>query len=299
MTSLHQGFARIAEEIEARLDLVGWDVPSSLWVITDADVPEDVRDEVDEEHGSCFVLAYSTSLHDVLDGHPADALIGVQLNDAVGVALCTEGWAYSVANLERFTRGEKLPAPSACDDSVEVRLVYLVMRDGTEAMVERRSGEDSRVLTEGDFSGIVVWSLRRVLNRPSLALSASTPSINDVTRRMVAQAVVNMCTAERVAEEFDQTLLLMLLAGIGPKLASLFEPHRHALGLNEQTWDAALDVARSLEGDGDVLRYLKWADAGMYAEMLHARFSSLAESVQVLESFGELGADVARLITAG
>jgi hypothetical protein len=304
MASLHEGFARIAEEVEARLEQVGWDVPASLWVLLDADVPDQVRDEVQDDHGPCFALAYTVEMREVLDGHPADALVGIRMFDAVGVALSTEGWAYSAANLERLNKGAVLGAPADCEDRVEVRLVHLLMRDGTEVLVERRRGEDPRVVLDGAFSGRVIWALRRVLGRCSGALTSDVPTVDVVRRGAVGKLVVDALVAQMSIDESHADEVLRVFEGF---LEGFLESGHlelwtglSALGLHEQTWDAALDTARASAAatalDSKERSFLEWADGGMYAAMVHERCGDLTECVQVLETLGERGCAVARLI---
>ena len=290
MQSLNEAFILIAEKIETEIEELGWDQPASLWEVRDIEVPDEVR----AEHADCFALAYSVHLAEVLDGHPAEALVGVRVEDAVGAVLVTEGWGYSTESLQAVAGGAELPPPAECEDRVEVRIAHLVMRDGTEAVVMRRRGEAPEVV-QGALSGRVVVALRRVLGVASRALEGAVPELVAVRRMVLAGFVTSALASAKVLGEDVRAMMRVFAAGVAAETSRVRAPLER-IGLYEATWERAIERARISareEGEG---RFLEWADGEMYAEYLLDRFGPIEGKLAVLRAAGGAGKRLAAAI---
>lgn len=291
MQNLNDAFVLIAEKIETEIADLGWDQPSSLWEVHDVEVPDAIR----IEHSDCFALAYSVRLAQVLDGHPADAMVGVRLQGAVGAVLVTEGWSYSPDRLAELAAGVELPQPSECADRVEIRLAHLVMRDGTEAVVMRRRDQAPEVLQGLELAGRVVVALRRVLGVPSRVLHGVFPEFATARRLVLAGFVDAALESAKVLGEDSTAMMRVFAAGVAAESPRVRAPLER-LGLYETSWTAALERARrSAAEDGDT-KFLEWADEEMYAEYLIDRFGALEPRLAKLRGLGGAGKRLALTI---
>lgn len=291
MQNLNDAFVLIAEKIETEIADLGWDQPSSLWEVHDVEVPDAIR----IEHSDCFALAYSVRLAQVLDGHPADAMVGVRLQGAVGAVLVTEGWSYSPDRLAELAAGVELPQPSECADRVEIRLAHLVMRDGTEAVVMRRRDQAPEVLQGLELAGRVVVALRRVLGVPSRVLHGVFPEFATARRLVLAGFVDAALESAKVLGEDSTAMMRVFAAGVAAESPRVRAPLER-LGLYETSWTAALERARrSAAEDGDT-KFLEWADEEMYAEYLIDRFGALEPRLAKLRGLGGAGKRLALAI---
>lgn len=291
MQNLNDAFVLIAEKIETEIADLGWDQPSSLWEVHDADVPDSIR----VEHSDCFALAYSVRLAQVLDGHPAEAMVGVRLSGAVGAVLVTEGWSYSPERLVELAAGADLPEPSACADRVEIRLAHLVMRDGTEAVVMRRRGQEPEVLQGLDLAGRVVVALRRVLGVSSRVLHGVFPEFAIVRRMVLAGFVDAALESAKVLGEDQTAMMRVFAAGVAAESPRVKGPLER-LGLYEDDWTTALERARRSAVEDGEARFLEWADEEMYAEYLLGRFGALEPRLAKLRGLGGAGKRLALAI---
>jgi hypothetical protein len=291
MQNLNEAFVLIAEKIETEIAALGWDQPSSLWVVEDIEVPDSIR----AEHSDCFALAYSTRLAQVLDGHPADAMLGLRIQGAVGVVLVTEGWSYSSDRLAELAAGVELPAPAECADRVEIRLAHLVMRDGTEAVVMRKRSEAPEVLHGLELTGRVVVALRRVLGVPSRVLHGMFPEFCTVRRLVLAGFVDAAIESAKLLGEDPMPLMRVFAAGVAAESPRVRAPLAR-LGLYEPDWSAALQRAlTSAEEEGET-HFLEWADEEMYAEYLLDRFGPIEPRLAKLRALGGAGKRLALAI---
>lgn len=165
---------RLLAALEATVASLGWDQPATLYAVRTrasgaVEAPE---------------LALTAEPVAVLSGNPVCALLRHQPtldDDALGVALVTEGWAYGPTARAVLDRGE-VPAvpPSQDPERVELRLAQLVLRDGTTQLIEHRRGETSTT-REPDGPSWVGWTLRRCLGLASEA----RPPAGDLPLRLV------------------------------------------------------------------------------------------------------------------
>lgn len=207
MTDVMLSFAgeQIAKSIEEQIHETDmWDVPATLWDITAEDLPDGLpefvmshKEEIPpaavtrramhsddpefmdavmgSEGGYCLGMAFCPEIAHYLEGHPYDAMKGLQAGpEVLGACLVTEGWDYSAPAKERFKAGEQVGfSPSEDPDRREIRMVQVCWRDGTEALVQRWRDTDEveTFIDNGEDSfhlgGRVVAALRRYLGRAS------------------------------------------------------------------------------------------------------------------------------------
>lgn len=157
---------RVALDLEQQVDQFGWDRPASLWGLTAVDA--DVAMEAAGIHSDGLALAFALNFIEFLDGHPAEALEEMRAEDGlVGVLLSVEGWDYGEATKELVRQGQSPDFPPSQDpERAELRMVNLLLKDGTSVSVVRRRGEEAE-LVDGNISGRVMSSLLRYLALPS------------------------------------------------------------------------------------------------------------------------------------
>ena len=188
----------IAEQLTARLDADGWDAPATLWSITVDALPDGLADELAGELTSGSADVFGTSVNisceQGLLPHPVTALLAehpVVDSEAVGVVACSEGWSYSPATFSRIAAGyEPDFSPSEDPNRQEVRLLVLVLRDGTEVVVEQiRDAVPVIQSDERGAAGMLVWTLRRVIGRPS---EADVPDLRTFAKQIALLWLVGM-----------------------------------------------------------------------------------------------------------
>lgn len=144
--------------IDSHLDATGWDLPAVLFELS-----------MDEDHNGD--LGISVYPHSVFTGDLVASLFSATPKaspGSVGVVLCSEGWVYGPVQQDRIDRGEQPDFPPALDpDRREVRLLQLVLKDGTELALHRERGEQPSFLDDSSFDGWLAWALRRVVSQPS------------------------------------------------------------------------------------------------------------------------------------
>jgi hypothetical protein len=166
--SLTATILTIAEHLERSIDTHGWDQPATLWEIsmTEQNVPQHVLDEI--EHGGGVAVGFEATFIDALEGHPYAALVGRTISDdAVGIALSSEGWNYSEASQAMAQLGPLSYPPSEDPDRKEIRIVSVMLRDGTTAALVRERGQDTQLAHDRGAPGRVEAAMRRYLHLPS------------------------------------------------------------------------------------------------------------------------------------
>lgn len=166
------------ENLAIHLDESGWDRPGLLLAIHLEDGPD----------GPALA---STGLG-TLVGSTTCALLRTHLTveaEAIGAVLVTEGWSYGPSAMERLRAGEVIPFRAAEDpDRVEVRLLELALRDGTELTVVHRRGETPNTIAR-ETSSWNQWLLRLALELPS---DADDPADDLALRLLLLWQVSNV-----------------------------------------------------------------------------------------------------------
>lgn len=168
---LLQALEQMVQTIGTQADALGWDAPAVVFSVGMTVGTETVT--------------YTAEPLCVLDGHPVVAFLRehpATSPEAIGAALVCEAWEYSAPVLARQQAGETIPFPPSGDpDRVELRIVQLCLRDGTEcALVITRDG-GVRWLEEQPH-GWVPFGLRRTAGAPSQAPAAA----GDLPARLAA-----------------------------------------------------------------------------------------------------------------
>lgn len=244
----------IAVMLEEAAEALGWDQPAMLWVIDGGEA----------------------RMHALLDGHPAEALIG-EYYQGDGCAVVTEGWSHTEARMRLLRAGVELDQPSTYKDAVEVRNCCVVMRDGREMLTQRtRGGELAVIDVEGSrLGGRVVEAQRRVLGVPSLARCDAG----------VAQ----------MRERVKLTMLGVLMEGINRPgadaarvLGGVLRGWLTVLGLYEEEWErarlVALESARSGTLGEELMEFLNWADGAMWGDRLDRTHPLVEEARELIEA---------------
>lgn len=281
-TSTVEGaFAQYAEHLANLVGTKGWDQPASLWAVFMQDAPSD-----DQTSGLSVSLS-STPLAD-LGGSPAEALVGLRAPEsAVAIAVVCEGWAH---HPDRVEAGETARAPSEYDDSVEVRLVHFIARDGTEVLIHSsRTGLYPKSVQHGVQHGRLPEAARRVLGLPS-RMDEPQVSVETVRARiypaLLRAGVFAMAPAGPAA-------LTWALDELERRHEYLWHATAEHFGLFESSWDAAIDKATLLASEAceatpppygeDLRRLLGWADGPMWAHALEEVFPTRTDVVLSLE----------------
>jgi len=272
-----EAFGRFALHIIEVIEPGGWDQPAALWGVYLADVDDESHDRVALALNFCHITD--------LDGAPAAALAGMHApRDVIAIAVSCEGWSYSP---ERTAAGEPDGPPSSFEDSLEMRLVHLVAKDGTEVLAQQfRTGEASREVSYGPQHGRLPEALRRVMGLPS---HAPTPNLSvQSARSRVLPAVVRAG--------------MFAMAPAGPEALdwALDEPESRSevltraaserFGLTGESWDEAVSIAATASFGSDpapygedVARLLGWADGPMWAAAVDEALPSRTDVVLSLE----------------
>jgi hypothetical protein len=253
--------AALDEEIEKGC---GAGTYSSLWSIHGLDLPGNVS-------------GFAVRCEAEFDEHPLEALFGVRVEDpeVLGVVLVSEASAFD--------------ARSGGDERRDVRVLYVLLRDGTEtALLHHHDAPFSPVDTAGvGVNGRVSCAVRRVFG-----LASRAGECGPVPR------------PQELAVRRALTLALMLheLAGDHDVLV---EGVQAALSVRcEESWEeeyteavratrAALALAVRARGSGEVmerrLAELLWMDPELFALLSHENTPSTAE----------IRAEIGRRIRAG
>lgn len=104
-------------------------------------------------------------IRDMFQGHPAEELmIRMPIKcEHLGLVLLCEGWRHSEAVAARAMAGEEVPVPSDCDDSTEIRVITVMLRNGeTGAAIRDRGGDEPTITTE-PLGGLVGEALQRTV----------------------------------------------------------------------------------------------------------------------------------------
>lgn len=302
VATVEAAFAAFAGHIIDVVASGGWDQPAVLWAVY-------ARDATDGE----FSLTLDfTHLLD-LEGVPAEALAGVHAPpEALAVAVSCEGWVY---HPDRLTHGAPDGPPSAFDDSVEVRLVHLVARDGTEVLVQQpRSPLDLPEVLYGCQHGRLPESLRRTIELPSYAADP-TISVSEARARILPAVVRAGIFAMAPA---GPDAVSWALDELERRADSLCAAAAQQFGLGERTWDASLAAAErsSLSAAPDAVmpygeelrRLLGWADGPIWGTAItetlpprvdvvlsleHLRLAGVLTSGQFRRAIGILDASLA------
>jgi hypothetical protein len=309
--SVAEAVGYLAAHLETLVDEQGWDMPASLWEVRGVDLPDDVTDFLTAGSSDSIAAGFGLRVHSFLEGHPREALVGCSVTDpdVLGVVLVTEGWAYS---RDREGSAQPLP-PSGYEDSRELRLVYLLLRDGSEALVRRVRGsktEPDDVLiqapTDGDahMDGEVVWAVRRVLGLPSGASRfAHPPSWRELWWRIHMAPMLLLLSISEDPEMQERLVAALLASSIDADESGERQLRYMVSEWRNRGLEAARDGDKTMEeAAGRWVKELSWFDADMAAVRLTARLPTLemtARELQLMALTGHLGVDlVTRLASA-
>lgn len=285
--SVSSALKHFAVTLEEQADLRGWDQPATLWSVRIEDrdnLPDWIRadihgllEQAENSNDLSISMMFSVQLEAILEGHPAEDLVGCNVDDdVIAVMLCTEGWAYSPSVREQAEASGVPPALAPADhpDSVEVRLATVAARDGTEVTVQRMRGDAPEVTTLTLTSGRVVWGLRRVIGRPSGIELASMPAVAEICGRARNQRIFEAAQmASSISPLLADRVVEHLVTTGGPQDDEWLQ----SLGLLECTWEEALAIARKHAAGSDErwpADYLAWCDAGMLAAWFDSQLAS-------------------------
>jgi hypothetical protein len=275
-TTLGGLFVDMAREIESQVARHGWDQPASLWEVVPADA--DALVEIPEHlHAVAFTVRPCADL----SGHPYDAMVGLRIgDDAVGAVVVTEGWTYSTE------RGDTSPThpPSHYEDSRELRIAHIVLRDGTEATVMRARGIDRQGRGDGHdtidvfapgsdsrFGGRIVWAARRTVGVPSRAgEDTELPSLRDAWKRrvlmvVVASAGIDEHVVMRIVDAASSVLAAEALPSWEEERIALLDRAADSAGTELHDMLALLAGATVASLPGENLRALEWIDGEILA----------------------------------
>ncbi len=277
----------------------GWDQPSVLWRV---DMPSVVDLAPELVSGSTMGLALGFVPIAEFECHPNEVLSGLTIDgpDFIGAALVNEAWTYPLTadgdndpeQAKGYTR------PSEHPDRVEVRLVVLLLRDGSIACAMRTRGSDATVLMESSgtlIDGTVLRHLRRAVGLPS---RPEGPEIRLETIRERLGLVASVLLVQQLLDEFgvpDGTAPggRSVPREIDEQLASWAEeieaPVRtfvERCGFDRANWDEVLDYART-HGVPEELgspELLQWFDAAMWVDWLDSVIATTDQSLRLLEA---------------
>jgi hypothetical protein len=151
--------------LENDLDALGWDRPARLYAL----LPQD-------DHAIWRLVTE-------VDGHPieflkvAKTMHGPLPQEIMGIALAHEGWTFprdmvKGKTAEQLKELYAMMAPSEHPHREELRMVYVVLRDGRSMSVVRVRGEEEEPqlqdIKDGESSGHLVDAVRGLLDLPPL-----------------------------------------------------------------------------------------------------------------------------------
>ena len=271
----------------------GWDQPASLWALRLNDSPASAPG---------FAVTFALDHVTDFESFTAQDLIGWRAPDhTVAVALVCECWTYHPDRQEPY-----LEPPSGYDDSLELRVMHLVMRDGTEVLASQfRDDVLPETVVFGTQLGRVPQMLRRVIDLPS-SPKDPLPSIAEVRSRIVpALGVMALSSVHTFAQR-------KLLAEFAAAAVEIYRDLVRHLGLFEATWEGSLKVARAASveydhpqfSDLDLRTILPWVDAPLWALTLEESIPTVQESLHRLTNLltcggldPELYADAVEILT--
>jgi hypothetical protein len=242
----------VARQIEEEIDREGWDQPATLWSLKRGDQGR-----------------YVAQRECAFAEHPADALVGVRLNEVAGCAIVTEGWTYSEQKMSLWRKGRELKMPAAYADRVEVRHVYLLLESRGELLVQRVKGSIPEVMLVGDetvVSGRIVAAARRVMGLPSgVKVHAGVAQMRErALLASVLDAIEGLC-----ADGCSVRLAMSAVERSCDRVKRIVD----VMGLNAENWDDALEAAKNTGGlDIAVREFMQWADGAMWGERVEDSF---------------------------
>jgi hypothetical protein len=238
----------------------GWDLPAALLAVKLTETPR----PGDEPDPSAVSVTFSVEHLGTFENFSAESLVGIFApEDAVGVALVCECWTY---HPDRPPEDAELP-PSRYEDSLEIKVAHVVLRDGTEvlATIYRDAGLDPSAVCTKQY-GCVPQSVRRVLGLPSDPWQAP-PTMQDIRSRVLPWVGL---VALRSVHPFAHTAVL---ADIAQNSAAIYEDISVSLGLLESSWEDSLIAVRRtgptrdnpMLADLDLLPAAFWVDPPLWA----------------------------------
>lgn len=286
-------------ELERTLEeTAGWDQPATIWQIR-------LPDEATQHLLQLPTDTLGLELLSVLEGHPREAMTGLRAaSDAIGVVLVTEGWTYS----EERKKQSPLYQPSQYKDSREMRLAFLVLRTGEEAVLHHIRGQEPQVGVVGGedhflISGPISWVTRRVIGLPSRADSPSEAVIPDPTEVFKLYAVAARLRAflDVCAQLDDDALQHEAAHQLVTELLTI-APTDEEMHINALSWEASragcieeakrlrLVYAESEEWERfaeteESIRITEWYDAPLFAVEVADKAPSLESLADVLLRF--------------
>lgn len=271
--SVEDALSQYALHTLRALDCGGWDQPTSLWALY-------LKDSAAESPGAS--LTFTMSRLAEFDDFTADSLVGWYApSDAVAVALACECWTY---HPDRDPGGSDLGPPSLYDDSLELRVLHIAMRDGTELLASHfRSGPLDDTVILGAQAGRVPQAVRRVKDLPSNPVGL-LPTVEEIRGRLIpALGYLALCSVRT----FAQRSLLEELQDALPLMYADLVGH---LGLHLDTWEGSLRAARSASGELDPVLpaslnlrvLLPWTDAPLWALILDDAIPTRSQTFNAL-----------------
>lgn len=283
--SIEMMLTAICEDVEAKIGSNGWDALPMLWVVMPADVPHTyvqtiLGDAMDDKDAVAGVVAFRTLPVMHVEGHPRDVLTGRYLDDfepeAVGAMLTWEGWG-APAGSDSSLR------PSEHPDRYEMRVVQLVLRDGTEVSVCRKRGGAVETMRDGHASfnagGTMAETLRLFVGAPSRAVEHVDIPPADVLWRREQLLFVLMLGAGELGSAAVRSLDPLLSAACDDALVTDNESLRVAAGtLVRLMMETAAELGSDLdEMLGEYLDRLGWWDGDAAAAQMHLRHPEAVE----------------------
>lgn len=279
--TVEDAFAKYAEHLADLVGTKGWDQPATLWAVFMQDAPT-------EGQTSGLSVSLSSAPLAELEGSPAEALVGMHAPDsAVAIAIVCEGWAHHPRRVET---GDVDRAPSEYEDSVEVRLVHFIARDGTEILAHSsRTGLYPKSVQCGTQFGRLPEAARRVIGLPS---HADQPQVSVETIRSRIYPALLRAGVFAMAPA-GPSALTWALDELEHRHSHLWKATAEHFGLFEPSWDAAITKATNLASEQqdsatppygeDLRRLLGWADGSMWARALEDVFPPRVDVVLSLE----------------
>lgn len=292
--------AQAARLLDEQAEEAGWDNPSVLWRV---DMPT-VNDVIDIElDDSTFGLAMGFFPLAEFECHPNDVLVGRDIDGPVciGAALVTEAWSFPLdedGSVDQ-TRIGGYTRPSEHPERVELRMVLLMLRDGSAVATTRTRGDDEpRVfpLEKAQLDGTVVRCLRRAVGLYSTPEGPSVP-LEDIRTRLTALAYVTLAVG--LVESFEkeigalgrgpQSFLDDQLVSSGAQIDAAVRDLVRDAGFTRDNWAEVLqharqaDVPEILGSSGQ----LAWFDDALWADWLDVNLPSVddcAVKLRQLES---------------
>ena len=287
--------AQAARLLDEQAEDAGWDNPSVLWRVDMPTVNDVIDIELDE---STFGLAMGFVPLAEFECHPNDVLLGLDIDGptCIGAALVTEAWSFPLeadGPVDR-TRVGGYARPSEHPERVELRMVLLVLRDGSAVATMRTRGDDEpRVfpLESMQLDGTVVRCLRRAIGLHSTPGGPSVP-LEYIRTRLTALSYVTLAAGLVEAVEKDigvlgareQLVLDDQLVGSADQLEAAVRDLVHDTGFTRDSWLEVLDHARQtfvpeILGSAALLT---WFDDALWADWLDVNLPSVDDCIEKL-----------------